>query len=209
VRITVLGATGSTGSKVAEQALASGYEVAAIVRRPQAIAQATGLRVFRADVLDGASLVGSVEGTDAVISCIGPAKNFSPGTVVSQGTSNIVAACQRARVRRFVMQSGITLSEGDELSVGNRWAIRILRQIFSKACNDKAIAERVVQQSDLDWVIVRPAGLREVAPSSKYTAGPKVRIAPLAPLSFSDCADCLIRAATDRAWARKIINVGR
>ena len=100
----------------------------AIARRPQAIAHAPCLKVFRADVLDGANLVGSVESADAVISCIGPAKNFSPGTVVSEGTSNIVAACQRAGVRRFVMQRGITLSEGDELSVGNRWAIRILRQ---------------------------------------------------------------------------------
>ena len=156
----------------------------AIARRPQATAHAPCLKAFRADVLDGASLVGSVEGANAVISCIGPAKNFSPGTVVSEGTSKIVAACQRAGVRRFVMQSGITLSKGDELSIGNRWAIRILRQIFSTACNDKAIAERVVQQSDLDWVIVRPAGLRETAPSSRYTAGPKARIAPLAPLSF-------------------------
>ena len=31
----------------------------------------------------------------------------------------------------------------------------------------------------------------------------------LAPLSFSDSTDCLIRAATDPAWAREIINVGR
>ncbi len=230
MRIVVFGATGSTDRKVVERALASGHEVAAIVRRPQAIVPAMGLRVLRADVLDGASLVGSVEGADAVISCIGPAprmerirhepklrslqvesivRNFSPGTVVSQGTSNIVAACQSAGVHRFVMQSGITLSEGNELSVANRWAIRILRRIFSKACNDKAIAERVVQQSALDWVIVRPAVLREAARSPKYTAGPKARIAPLAPLSFSDCADCLIRAAIDPAWARKIINVGR
>jgi hypothetical protein len=144
-----------------------------------------------------------------VISCIGPAKNFSPGTVVSEGTSNIIAACQRSGVRRFVMQSGITLSQGNELSIGNRCAICILRRIFWKACNDKTIAERGAERSDLDWVIVRPAGLREAATALKYTAGPKARIAPLAPLSFSDCADCLVRAATNPAWVRKIINVGR
>lgn len=60
---------------------------------------------------------------DAVISCIGPAKNFSPGTVVSRGTSNIVAACQRAGVRRFVMQTVSRSAKGNELSVANRWAI--------------------------------------------------------------------------------------
>jgi putative NADH-flavin reductase len=115
----VFGATGATGSKVVERALALGHEVVAIVRA-RAIPPVTGLRVFRAGVLDAASLIGSVEGADAVIRWIGPAKNFSPGTVASQGTSNIVTACQRADVRRFVMQSGITLSQGDELSVANR-----------------------------------------------------------------------------------------
>ena len=209
MKIAVFGATGATGSKVVARALASGHVVVGIARRPQAIAPAPHLKVFRADVLDAASLVEAVEGADAVISCIGPAKNLSPGTVVSKGTSNILAACQSAGVRRFVMQSGITVSEGSELSIVNRWAIRILRRIFSKACNDKAIAERNVQKSDLDWVIVRPAGLRETAPSFRYTAGPGARIAPLAPLSFSDCADCLVRATTDTAWAKKIINVGR
>ena len=209
MKIAVFGATGATGRKVVARALASGHEVVAIARRPQAIKPAPNLKVFRADVLDAASFVEAVEDADAVISCIGPAKNLSPGTVVSNGTSNILAACQIARVRRFVMQSGITLSKGDELSVANRCALRVLRRIFSKACDDKAIAESAVQQSGLDWVIVRPAGMRDAAPSSNYTAGPKARIAPLAPLSFSDCADCLVRATTDTAWTRKIINVGR
>ncbi|MFE6076391.1 NAD(P)H-binding protein [Paenibacillus sp. NPDC057886] len=35
--------------------------------------------------------------------------------------------------------------------------MRIHQRIFSKAIKDKAIAERAVQRSDLDWVIVRPA----------------------------------------------------
>ncbi|MFE6076390.1 hypothetical protein ACFVQB_18110 [Paenibacillus sp. NPDC057886] len=35
------------------------------------------------------------------------AANFSPGTVMSEGTPNILAACQRAGVKRLVMQSGI------------------------------------------------------------------------------------------------------
>lgn len=209
MKIAVFGATGATGSKVVARALASGHEVVAIARRPQAVKPRSNLKVFRADVLAAASLVEAVEGAAAVISCIGPAKNLSPGTVVSKGTSNIMAACQRAGVRRLVMQSGITVSEGSELSIVNRWAIRILRQIFSKACNDKAIAERNLQKSDLDWVIVRPAGLRETVPLFRYTAGPGARISPLAPLSFSDCADCLVRATTETAWAKKIINVGR
>lgn len=145
-----------------------------------------------------------------VISCIGPTRNFSSGTVMSEGISNLLVACQGAGVKRFVMQSGIGLSDGKELSVLNRWAIRFSGRIFSKAVEDKAIAESAVQRSDLDWIIVRPAALSDVAATSKYTSVPSTRIAPLLPLSFADCADCLVRAATNEpTWVRRIVNVGR
>src|SRR5262249_1649217 len=130
-------------------------------------------------------------------------------TVMSVGVSNIVAGCQKAGVKRLVLQSGITLSDGRQLSMLNRWAVRILRRIFSEACADKALAERAVQQCDLDWVIVRPAGLRDAPPPSSYPPGPKARIAPLLPLPFADCADCLVRATSEPAWVRQVVNVGR
>ncbi|WP_348619707.1 NAD(P)-binding oxidoreductase [Paenibacillus polymyxa] len=98
----------------------------------------------------------AIADTDVVISCIGPTSNFSPGTVMSEGIPNILAASQRAGVKRLVMQSGIGLSNGKELSAVNRWAIRIHRRIFSKTIKDKANAGRKMQRSDLDWVIVRP-----------------------------------------------------
>lgn len=131
-------------------------------------------------------------------------------TSLQEGIPNILIACQRTGVKRFVMQSGITLSNGKELSALDRWAIHILGRIYSKSIEDKAIAEGMVQKSNLDWVIVRPAGLRNAPPTSKYTAGPSARIAPLRPLSFADCADCLVRAASSEpTWSRKIVNVGQ
>jgi putative NADH-flavin reductase len=210
MNITVIGATGATGRKVIERALELGHEVVAVARRPEVITPMARLKVRQGDVLDAPSIAKSIADTDAVISCIGPTRNFSPGTVMSEGISNILEACQSAEVKRFVMQSGIGLSDGKELSALNRWAIHISGRIFSKAVEDKAIAERAVQRSDLDWIIVRPAVLSDVAATSKYTAGPSTRIAPLLPLSFADCADCLVRAATSEpTWVRKIVNVGR
>lgn len=227
MKITVIGATGATGKKVVERALELGHEVVAVARRPEVIAPTARLSVRQADVLDMPSIAKALADTDAVISCIGPTrnfssgtvksegisnilKNFSPGTIMSEGISNILSACQSAGVKHFVMQSGIGLSDGKELSALNHLAIRISGRIFSKAVADKAIAERAVQGSDLDWIIVRPPALSEVAAASKYTAGPLTPIAPLLPLSFADCADCLVRAATNEpTWVRKIVNVGR
>lgn len=228
MKIAIIGATGGTGRKVMERALELGHEVVAVARRPEVINPAERLITRQGDVFDASSMAKAIAGTDVVISCIGPtsnfslgtamskgilnvlAANFSPGTVMSEGIQNILAACQRTGVKRLVMQSGIGLSDGKELSAGNRCAIGINRRIFSKAIKDKAIAEHAVQRSDLDWVIVRPAGLNNAAATLKYTAGPSARIAPFRPLSFIDCADCLVRAATSEpAWVRKIVNVGR
>ncbi|AVV56286.1 quinone-binding protein [Paenibacillus glucanolyticus] len=234
MKIAIIGATGGTGRKVMERALELGHEVVAVARRPEVIPPAERLSTRQGDVFDASSIAKAIAGTDAVISCIGPpsnispgaakkgllnnvmaaknvmAANFSPGTVMSEGIPNILTACQRAGVKRLVMQSGINLSDGKELSAVNRWAVGMMRRIYWKAIEDKAIAERAVIRSDLDWVIVRASVLKYADGNLKYTAGPLARIAPLRPLPFADCADCLVRAATSEpAWIRKIVNVGR
>jgi nucleoside-diphosphate-sugar epimerase len=146
---------------------------------------------------------------EAVISCIGPEKNLSPGTLMSVGVASILAECKRANVRRFIMQSGIGLSDGRELSCPSRFAVRVSGRIFTAAVIDKAVAERMTQKIDMEWVIVRPVGLLDKPAKGRYTAGPLARVAVLIPLSFDDCADCLLRAATDEPnWIGKIVNVG-
>ena len=74
--------------------------------------------------------------------------------------------------------------------------MRFFRKIFFKAGNDKQLGEHIVQSSGLDWVIVRLAGMRDLSATFHYIAGLKARISPLRPLSFADCADCLVRSAT-------------
>lgn len=216
-----------------ERALELGHVVVAVARRPDVIPPAERLIIRKGDVFDAPGMAKAIADTDAVISCIGPpsnfspgtakkgflnimaaksvmAANFSPGTVMSEGIPNILAACQRTGIKRLVMQSGINLSNGKELSVVNRWAVSMMRRIYWKAIEDKAIAEHAVIQSELDWVIVRASVLKYADGTLKYTAGPSARIAPLQPLPFMDCADCLLRAATsEQAWVRKIVNVGR
>ncbi|WIM38210.1 SDR family oxidoreductase [Paenibacillus sp. PK4536] len=228
MKVTVIGATGATGKKVVERLLELDHEVTAVARRPEVIAPTEQLHVYQGDVYNTSSMIQAMIGADVVISCIGPttnfssrhplskgflnvlAANFSPGTVMSEGIPNILSACQQAGVQRLVMQSGINLSNGKELSAVNQSAVRTMRFIFSKAIKDKTIAEHAVIESELDWVIVRPSVLSHTANSITYTAGPLTRIAPLRPLSFVDCADCLVRAATSEpSWIKKIINVGQ
>ncbi len=210
MKLIVFGATGATGSRLVERAVAAGHAVVAVARDPARVAPRAGLTVRAADVLDPAAVAAAVAGgADAVVSCIGPTRNRRPGTVVSAGVAHLVAACRAAGVRRLVMQSGILMTDGRELSAANRLAVRVLRRALAAAVADKAAAEQTLRDSLLDWVIVRPVGLTNRPLRGTYTAGPAARVRPFRLLPFADCADCLLRAATDPAWTRQTVNLGR
>ena len=117
MKIAVVGATGATGRRVVKHALAQGHFVTAVARNPERLAPADRLSFVEGDVLSLGGLTGALDGMDAVISCIGPESNLSPGTLMSVGVASILAECERASVRRFILQSGIGLSDGRELSL--------------------------------------------------------------------------------------------
>jgi len=87
-------------------------------------------------------------------------------TMLSEGTKNIVRAMESVGVKRFVCESslGIGDSKGQLGFLYNYVLIPILlRNIFA----DHEVQEKVVKESKLDWVIVRPAVL---------TNGPRTRV---------------------------------
>jgi putative NADH-flavin reductase len=209
MKIAVFGATGSTGTQVVERALAAGHEVVAVARRPESISPRERLVVKKGDVLEPESVAQAVAGVQAVISAIGPPKNSQPGTLISVGTQNIVESCERSGVRRLVMESGMIAGDGSELSLLGRWAIAIFGAIFPKLRADKLVAEATVSRSKLDWVIVRPPNLNHGPATGRYLAGPRARILPAKGISHADCAEALIKAATEPTWVKQIVNVGR
>ena len=210
MRIVVFGATGSTGRQVVDQALSAGHDVTAVVRHPEQIAPRSHLVTRAGDVLDAASLTDSCRDADAVVSCIGPRSNLRPGAVMSVGTAHMVSAAEGAGVRRFVFQSGIGLSDGTELSRADRWVLAALwRPLFAAAIGDKAEGERLVCASALDWVIIRPVVLRNAPAVGHFLAGTRAPVALFAALSFADCAACLLRAVSEPAWTRQVVNLGR
>jgi putative NADH-flavin reductase len=209
MQIAVVGATGTTGRSLVKHALAEGHDVTAIARHPERLSSADRLSLVQGDVLSAVGLTGALEGIEAVISCIGPDRNLAPGTLMSAGVANILAECKRANVRRFVMQSGIGLSDGRELPWSSRLIVYVSGRIFTAAVADKAVAERMTQKTEMEWVIVRPVGLLDKPAKGHYTAGPLARVAVHNPLTFDDCTDCLLRAATGEPnWIGKIVNVG-
>jgi putative NADH-flavin reductase len=209
MKIVVFGATGGTGNNVVERALTAGHDVVAVARKPEAVTAREHLVVHKGDVLDAESVASALVGADAVICAIGPASNGKPGTLISEGTKNILAGCAKEHVRRLVFESGMIVSDGKELSVFGRFAIWAFRSLYPKLYADKVIAEAAIQAaSGLEWVIVRPPALNHAKATGKYIAGPGARIFPGSALPHGDCAEVLVKAATEGEWKNQVINVG-
>jgi putative NADH-flavin reductase len=198
LRLLIIGATGGTGRELVAQALQLGHNVTALARRPGKLSlQHPNLRVVRGDVLDYASLASVMPGHDAVLSALGHKRFFGPSTILSEGTANILRAMQSAGVARLICESslGIGNSAGRAGPLATLFAYPLILPFYVW---DKLRQEKLIAESDLDWVIVRPAALTNGRARGEYRHGLEagsyflpVRIAR------ADVADFMLRQLTD------------
>jgi putative NADH-flavin reductase len=104
LKLTIFAATGGIGREALDQAVAAGHDVTAVVRNPKNLSRE--VRVVTADLAapDPAALAAAVEGSDAVLSGLGP-RSASGAGIASQGTRAIVQAMKVAQARRLVVVS--------------------------------------------------------------------------------------------------------
>lgn len=135
------GATGFVGAETLDQLLASGFAVRALARRVQPEREGVAWIVGALD--DAAALDRLAQGADIVLHIAGVVnapdrEAFAAGNI--GGTAAVIAAMQRAGVRRLIHVSSIAARERD----------------LSNYCWSKAGAEDAVRASSLDWTMVRP-----------------------------------------------------
>ena len=71
MKIALFGASGATGMLLTGRCLAAGYEVTALVRRPEAFVYAERVRVVEGNAFDAEAVRRTVEGADVVLSALG------------------------------------------------------------------------------------------------------------------------------------------
>ena len=169
MKTLIFGATGATGQCLVEQALELGYEVTAFARHPNAITRNHPLlKVVRGDVLEPVSVDTAMVGQDAVLCALG-VQSFSDTGVLSTGMKHIIAAMEKSGVRRIICES--SLGVGDSRNqTGFVFGSIIVPLVFKGLFKDKERQENQLCQSQLDWVIVRPARLTDGPRKGVYNA---------------------------------------
>ena len=152
--IAVSGASGRTGRRIAEEALAGGQAARLLVRPtsklPPSLARCD---IRRPDFGQLPQLVEALRGCHSLVMATGarPSANlFGPYQVDTRAVQRQVQACRQAGVRRVVLVS--SLCSGQLLHNLNLFGLILV-------C--KRWGEEALERSGLDWTIVRPGGLKE------------------------------------------------
>jgi uncharacterized protein YbjT (DUF2867 family) len=149
MQVLVVGATGTLGRQIARRALDAGHGVRCMVRSPRkaSFLQEWGCELTRGDLLEPESLDYALEGQDAVIDAA-TARATDSGSAYEvdwTGKQNLFAACRRAAVRRVVFISLLDAERHRDVPL----------------MDIKACTERWLEDSDLDYTILRCVGFMQ------------------------------------------------
>ena len=210
MNIVIFGANGQTGRLLTRRVLDKGHSAVAVTRHPEDFPFADPhLTVAAADVRNASSLVDVVRGADAVLSTLGVPFSTRSIDTYSVGVRNIVEAMRATGVRSLAL-----VSSTGAYHYPNRkdtpFALRIFEPVITRTIgkttyDDQRRMEEIVRASGLDWTIVRPSGLFDLAEPTNYVAG---EVDPIGGFTARiDLADYLVELAGDPSAAGKTVVV--
>ena len=124
-------------------------------------------------MLDYASVEAAMRGQEAVVSALGHKRFFHPTRILSEGTRNILRAMRTHAVPRLVCETSLGI--GDRAGrLGLYYTFFTIPVILPFYFWDKTRQERIIAESDAEWVIVRPGMLTNAAKRGRLRHGPGV-----------------------------------
>lgn len=203
-RVLIVGATGGTGRQLIAQALERGYAVTALVRNPSKLqVDHPRLKVVSGDVLDSGSVEAAMRDQEAVVSALGHKRFFYPTRILSEGTRHLLAAMETCGVRRLVCTTSLGI--GDSAGrMGLSYTFFVIPVILPFYFWDKARQERLIEASNVEWVIVRPGALTDGKKRGVYRHGYDVgRFVRTVRISRADVAEFMLNQIENDAYVRR------
>ena len=197
MKILIIGASRGIGKALLACANHDNYQITVLARYPEKVnAQGTNLQVVQGDVLNPDDLKRAVDQQDAVISCIGVPITFKPVTLFSKAAENLVAAMKDHSNQKLIAVTGI--GAGDSKGHGGFLYDKIFKPLFLKTIyQDKDREEAIIASSNLDWLIVRPAGLTNGPRTGIYHVITDLEGVVAKRISRNDVADFILKELRD------------
>lgn len=215
MNIVIFGATGATGRCLVEQALDQGYTVTVFARNPLALpTRHARLSIVTGDVFHPANVEEAVAGQDAVLCAIGGHDRLRVAlsghprqpALCTIGTRNILEAMKKYGVSRLICLSawGVGDSKGRVPVVFKHILFPLL---MKEEYEDKEAQEQLIQQSPLDWTIIRPSRLTNGPWTGSYRMQAILEFSWQSSISRADVADCMLKQLTDHTFRQQCLEL--
>lgn len=154
IKVAVIGGTGKAGNYLTKQLVSQGFKTKALTRNRRKFEETNLIEKVIGDVTDYESVYTLVTGCNVVISALGQTKGEDP--VFSVAAKNIVKAMAALQIKRYIVLTGLTLDTPFD-NKGFRTTVKSLfmRLLFRKIILDKQNEYKILQNSNLNWTIVR------------------------------------------------------
>lgn len=156
MKICIFGADGRTGVEVVNYAESKGYEVVAFVYGDNSNKFfPSGVTIKKGNVMDYASVLQAIAGSEVMISVLGHIKGSDP-LMQTKGIENIVRGMKDLGIKRILSLTGTGAREdGDTPSIIDKVLNTIVKLVDPNRINDGVEHVKVLKNSGLDFTIVR------------------------------------------------------
>ena len=200
MKLTIFGATSSSGRLLVEKALAAGHEVTAFVRDPSKLEVTNErLKVVAGDALNAAQVEKAISGSDAVLSTLGP--KGKPAVMAARSTRNIVDGMEKHGVKRLVVVTvaGISVPQDKR---GVNLVSALIRLLLKDVFIDRENQLKVLEESSLDWIAVRVPRLTD-DPATGSVKAFFGNASPAMKVTRADLADFMLKQLASDQWCRQ------
>ncbi|MBD0777476.1 NAD(P)H-binding protein [Maribacter sp. ANRC-HE7] len=166
-QITILGATGLVGKKLLQKAVENRIKVKVLVRNKEKLQDfAHVVEVIEGNYFDSNKLQKALEGSEVILSTIGPPINGKLSNDDEENYINslayIIKQMQENKQTRFISISGAGVKIPNENLPLTRKLLRVMIKSKSKSIISTKDRElQMLGQSNLDWTNIRPPMIKE------------------------------------------------
>ena len=198
MKLAIFGGTGRAGRVLLSRALADGHSVRAFVRDANRLTLShPQLAVVEGRLDDGANVVRTIEGTDAVLSTLSAGRG-----VLTHFADAAIPYMSANCPRRVIALVGASLAmPGDPPTFSLRLMSAMMRLIPGHMLDDARVLADRLAASQLAWTLVRSASFTDRPATGKVRSASSFDMRLNAQIAVPDLASFMLELATANWYA--------
>lgn len=202
MKVAVFGANGRTGRELVRESLKREFEVIGFDINFDGF-PFEDVETVEGDVKELEDVQKAVEDVDAVLSGLGVTPN-TPSDVVSEGVNNISKVMQEEGIDRLVVLTGAGAKlKGEKAGLSDLILNLMANAVMPGVIEDGRKMVREIQESDLNWTVVRAPRLTEEPGTGEYELNHS-GVHLLDTVSRADVAEFMVRAVSEELEVRQM-----